>query len=807
MVTKKQKDELNIPDVLPLLPVKDVVLFPDIVLPLFVGREASISAVDEAMARDQLLFLTAQKNIHDEIVTPDRIYPFGCVGKIVRMHKLPPPDNRVKILVQGLTRAKIKDYVQQKPNYFVRVERVGDKDLPEVPVEMIALTRNVKERLEKIIAMGKILSPDILLVIDDINDAGKLADMVTANLGLKVSDAQDILEMLDPYERLNRVYAHLSKEVEILSMQHKIQTQARDEMSKMQKEFFLREQMRAIKSELGDQDPKSDDLRELKRKIDNSDMPKEAMDEAQKQFKRLENMHPDAAEASIIRTYLDWLTELCWETGTKDNIDIKEGEKILDEDHYDLVKVKERILEFLSVVKLKKKLRGPILCFAGPPGVGKTSLGKSIARAMGRKFVRISLGGMKDEAEIRGHRRTYVGAMPGKIIHGIKQAGSNNPVFMLDEVDKIGADFRGDPSSALLEVLDPEQNYSFRDHYLNLSYALSSVMFICTANLTDPIPPALRDRMEIINIPGYTIDDKLHIAKQFLVPKQLKENGITEGKLSMADSAVCSIVEEYTREAGVRNLEREIASVCRKVAKELAEGNDKPVKVTSGNLFKFLGAPKFIPEEDRDKDEVGIVPGLAWTHSGGEIMYIETSIMPGKGNLTLTGNLGDVMKESARAALSYARSRAKELGLDEDFYKKKEIHIHVPAGAIPKDGPSAGVTIGTAMISALTKIPVNRKVAMTGEITLRGRVLPIGGLKEKVLAAKRAKIEKVLVPYRNKRDVEELPKDLKRSIKIVLVKTMDEVLGHSLTEGGLRKKKIDFITLPDSAEKEKDISV
>ncbi len=814
MVMKKKKDEIRIPEVLPLLPVKDVVLFPDIVLPLYVGREASLSAVDEAMARDRLLFLTAQKNMYDEVVTPDRIYSSGCVGQIVRLHKLGPPDNRVKILVQGITRGKIAEYLQQKPNYFVRVERVEEQASPEISVETAALIREIKEGVEKIISLGKILGPDILLVLDDVNDPGKLADLVAANLGLKVDDSQVVLELLDPIKRTKKVHALLIKEIEILSMKQKIQIQARDEMSKMQKEFFLREQMKAIKNELGDQDPKSEDLRDLKSKLEKSDMPPEAMEEARKQFKRLENMHPDAAEASIIRSYLDWLTELAWTKGTKDNIDIKEGQKILDEDHYNLKKVKERILEFLSVVKLKKKLRGPILCFVGPPGVGKTSLGKSIARAMGRKFIRMSLGGMKDEAEIRGHRRTYVGAMPGKIIHGIKQAGANNPVFMLDEVDKIGADFRGDPSSALLEVLDPEQNYSFKDHYLNLSYDLSHVMFICTANLLEPIPPALKDRMEVIQIPGYTIDDKLEIAKQFLIPKQIEENGIDAKKLTFNDAAINSIVEEYTREAGVRNLEREVAAVCRKVAREVAEGNRKPVKITNQNLFKYLGAPRYLAEEEREKDETGIVPGLAWTQAGGEIMYIETNILSGKGSLTLTGNLGDVMKESAKAALSYARLRAKKLGLDENFYKDKEIHIHVPAGAIPKDGPSAGVTIATAMISALTGIPASRKVAMTGEITLRGRVLPIGGLKEKVLAAKRAKISKVLVPHRNRRDVEELSKEIRKTVKIVLIKHMDEVIRNSLIYApDSKKKKSDSIPVAEKAdkaekaEKEKDISV
>jgi ATP-dependent Lon protease len=580
----------------------------------------------------------------------------------------------------------------------------------------------------------------------------------------------------------------LSKEVQVSTMQAKIQSQAREEMSKTQREYFLREQLKAIKAELGEIDEKAQEVNELREKIKKSKMPAEVEKEANKQLNRLEQMHPESAEATIVRTYLDWLVEIPWSVSTEDNLDIKKAKQVLDEDHYDLEKVKERILEYLGVRKLKEKMKGPILCFVGPPGVGKTSLGKSIARALGRKFTRISLGGIRDEAEIRGHRRTYIGSLPGRILQGVKTAGSNNPVFMLDEIDKVGADFRGDPSAALLEALDPEQNFAFSDHYLNVPFDLSKVMFITTANILDPIPPALKDRMEVINLAGYTSEEKLKIAKQFLVLRQLEENGITKDSLTLSDEALLRIISQYTKEAGVRNLEREIASVCRKVARKIAEDEKGPFQVSSLNLHKYLGAPKYLPEEELEVNEIGVATGLAWTSVGGEILHVEATTMKGKGNLTLTGHLGDVMKESAQAALSYTRSKAKELDLDPEFYEKLDLHIHVPAGAIPKDGPSAGVTMATSLISALTRIPVRKDIAMTGEITLRGRVLPIGGVKEKTLAALRAGIKTVIIPHQNQKDLDEIPPYIRRRVIFLFVKDMDEILKKALVPEKVQPK-------------------
>ncbi len=773
-------DRIEVPDVLPLLPVKDVVLFPSVILPLFVGRESSIAAVDAALSKDRLLFLSAQKDTQAEVVTPEGINEVGCVGMIMRMHKLPVPDGRIKILVQGVRRARIEEYVQESPNYHARIKTLEEPDISKKRVELEAMMRTVREVLDKIVSQGKALSPEILIVLDDVRDPGRLADLVASYLVLKVEEAQPILEMTDPGERLKAVLDLLQKELDILSVQERIQTQARGEMSKIQREYYLREQLRAIKNELGEIDSKAEEIGDLKARIDAARLPKEAEEEAIKQLRRLDSMHPDAAEASIVRTYLEWIGDLPWSKMSKDNIDITKGKKILDEDHFDLEKVKDRILEFLGVTKLRKKLKGPILCFVGPPGVGKTSLGKSIARAMGRQFVRLSLGGVRDEAEVRGHRRTYVGAMPGRIIQGIKQAGTRNPVFVFDEVDKLGADFRGDPSSALLEVLDPEQNHSFRDHYLNLPFDLSNVMFIATANLMDPIPPALKDRMEIINLPGYTQDEKMEISHRYLIPKQLEENGVTKENVVLDDAALGMIIEQYTREAGLRNLEREIASVFRKVARSVAEGEEKKTKVTTENLHKYLGPPKFIPEGEREENEIGVATGLAWTATGGEILFVEATPMKGKGTLTLTGQLGDVMKESARAALSYARSEAASLGIKDNYFKNNDLHVHVPAGAIPKDGPSAGVTMATALISALTRRPILSTVAMTGEITLRGNVLPVGGIKEKVLAVRRAKITKVLIPEKNKKDLSEIPPNYIEGLKIVCVSTMKEVLFHAL---------------------------
>lgn len=781
MSTTTDIDSIVIPEELPVLPVKDVVLFPSVILPLFVGRDSSIEAVNNALENDRLIFLSAQKDGEADVVDPEGIHENGCVGVIMRMHKLPVPDGRIKILVQGVRRAKVKEFTKTTPNFFAKVEEIPSPDIETERVELEAMMRSVREVLEKIVSHGKILSPEILIVLDDVRDPGRLADLVASYLVLKIDEAQPILEMVHPRERLQAVLDLLHKELDILSVQEKIQTQARGEMSRIQREYYLREQLRAIKSELGDGDPKAEEILNFRNKIEASNMPEEVEEEAYKQLKRLESMHPDAAEASIVRTYLEWMIELPWNKSSHDNINIAKAKEILDEDHYDLEKVKDRILEFLSVTKLKKKLKGPILCFAGPPGVGKTSLGKSIAKAMGREFVRVSVGGMRDEAEIRGHRRTYVGAMPGRVVQGIKSAGTNNPVFILDEVDKLGSDsFRGDPSSALLEVLDPEQNDSFRDHYLNLPFDLSNVMFIATANMIDTIPAPLRDRMEIINIPGYTMEEKVEISKLYLIDKQMEANGLSKDNVELSDEGIRSIVELYTREAGLRNLERKIASVFRKIARSVAEGNSKKLKVTHENIHTYLGPPIYIPENRSDKDEVGVTTGLAWTSGGGEVLFVETTLMDGKGTLTLTGQLGDVMKESARAALSFARTNSKALGIKDEMFQKKDLHIHVPAGAIPKDGPSAGVTMATSLVSALTGKPVSRDVAMTGEITLRGRVLAIGGLKEKILAAKRAKITKILIPHTNEKDLYEIPDHYLDDLEIVPVKTVEEVLEHAI---------------------------
>ncbi|HTP05772.1 MAG TPA: endopeptidase La [Nitrospirota bacterium] len=771
------QQSIEIPKKLPLLPIRDIVVFPYMVLPLFVGREMSIKAIEVALESNRMIFLTSQKDINVENPSPSDLYSVGTVGVIMRMLKL--PDGRIKILVQGVSRAKTVKFLQKEPYYQVEIKTFPDVSTP-VTLEIEALMRNVKEQIEKLVSFGKVILPDIMVVIENVDDPGKLADLAVANMGLKVEQAQDILEVTDPIQRIKRINEALGKEIELLSMQQKIQADVRGEIDKTQREYFLREQLKAIQRELGETDDRSEDLRELREKITDAKMPEKAAKEAEKQLRRLERMHPDAAEASMTRTYIEWLADLPWSKSTKDNLDLKMAHKVLEEDHYDLEKVKERILEYLSVRKLKEKMKGPILCFVGPPGVGKTSLGKSIARALGREFVRISLGGVRDEAEIRGHRRTYVGALPGRIIQGIKTAGYNNPVFMLDEIDKIGADFRGDPSAALLEVLDPEQNNSFSDHYIGLPFDLSRVMFITTANMTDPIPSPLRDRMEIINLSGYTEQEKLGIAKRYLIPRQMTEHGITERQISIPDKTILQVISQYTREAGVRNLEREIGHLCRKVARKIAEGETGLFTITPANLHQYLGVPKYLPEVEREKDEVGVVTGLAWTETGGDVLYIEATTMRGKGNLTLTGHLGDVMKESAHAALTYVRSRAGELGIKTEQFGKTDVHIHVPAGAIPKDGPSAGVTMATALASVFTNAPVKKDLAMTGEVTLRGRVLPIGGLKEKTLAAKRAGIKTMIIPKQNEKDLDDIPKNLKKDMKFIFVETMDEVISSAL---------------------------
>ncbi|HWC51344.1 MAG TPA: endopeptidase La [Nitrospira sp.] len=778
---------VEIPEQLPLLPVRDIVVFPYMVLPLFVGREMSIKAIEAALAGNRMIFLATQKALDVENPTPDDIHTIGTVGIIMRMLKL--PDERIKILVQGLSKAKISGYIQTDPYYSVRIDKIVESKSTGSTLESEAVMRTVKEQIERIVSLGKVLIPDVMVVIENLEDPGRLADMIASNLGLKVEVTQSVLEITEPLKRLRQISEILAKEIEVLSMQQKIQAQAKGEMDKTQREYFLREQLKAIQKELGELDERAEEVAEFRKRVKDAKMPEKVLKETEKQLKRLEKMHPDTAESATVRTYLEWMVELPWSKKSKDNLDLRAAQKVLNEDHYDLEKVKERILEYLAVRKLKEKMKGPILCFVGPPGVGKTSLGKSIARALGREFVRISLGGVRDEAEIRGHRRTYVGALPGRMIQGMKQAGTNNPVFMLDEIDKVGMDFRGDPSAALLEVLDPEQNNTFTDHYLGVPFDLSEVMFITTANLIDPILPALRDRMEIIEIPGYTEEEKLGIAQRYLIPRQLNEHGITEKHVKIAEPAIRQIIIHYTREAGVRNLEREIANVMRKVAKKVAEGKGLGFPVNAGNLHKYLGVPKFVPESELEKDEIGVATGLAWTESGGDVLYIEATVMKGKGALTLTGHLGDVMKESAQAALSYVRSREKSLGINPDMFTKQDLHIHVPAGAIPKDGPSAGITMATAIASALAQVPARRDLAMTGEITLRGRVLPIGGLKEKILAAKRARLTAVVLPKRNKKDLDEIPKHILKGIQLVFADTMDDVMKVALRRRTPVKKK------------------
>ncbi|MGA1845364.1 MAG: endopeptidase La [bacterium] len=763
------------PSCMPLLPVRDIVIYPYMILPLFVGRDKSIKAVEDSMTSfDRKIFLVAQKDSKTEDPTPEDIYTFGTIATIIKLLRL--PDGRIKILVHGVMRGEIQKFKQQNPYFQAKIKQINEPDMSEHTLEVEALMRNVKAQLEKSVNLGKALLPDVVVIAMNIEDPGKLADLIVSNLVLKIEESQKVLQTFDPVSRLKLVNEYLSKELEVLAMQKKIQSQAKEEMDKDHREYILRQQLKAIQQELGQVDEKTAEIEELKQRITDARMPKDVEKEATKQLIRLERMHPEAAEAGMIRNYVEWLADVPWSKHTKDNLDIQQASKVLDEDHYDLEKVKERILEYLSVRKLKKRMKGPILCFVGPPGVGKTSLGKSIARALGRKFVRISLGGVRDEAEIRGHRRTYIGSLPGRIIQGIKQAGTNNPVFMLDEVDKIGADFRGDPSAALLEVLDPEQNFAFSDHYLGVPFDLSNVMFITTANLLDPILPAFRDRMEIIILTGYTEMEKLKIAERYLIPKQMEENGVTDAHLSLSKESILKVITEYTREAGVRNLEREIAAICRKRARKLAEGMTKTVSVTPRNLYRYLGISKFKKEEEYEEDSVGVATGLAWTESGGDIIHIEATTMKGKGGLTLTGHLGDIMKESAQAAFSYARSKCEYWGITEDAYMNRDIHVHVPAGAIPKDGPSAGVPMAVSLVSVLTNKPIPRDVAMTGEITLRGRILPVGGLKAKVLAAKRAGITTVIVPEKNKNDIEDLAKEVKSKVKFVFTKNMDQVL-------------------------------
>jgi len=782
-------DKLSeIPTTLPMLPVRDIVVFPYMILPLFVGRDASIRSVEDALGKNRLIFLASQKEITEENPTPESIYQVGTIAKIMRMRKL--SDGRVKILIQGEAKGRIKSFAKTAPSFEVVVEKIDEPATTAPGVEFEALIRTAKEHIEKIIALGRVLSPDILLVLDDVTDPGKLADLIASNLGIKVPDAQKVLETVDQKERLRLVNEILASELEVLQMQQKIRSQAKDEMSKSQREYFLREQMRAIKGELGEADSKSEEMEELREKIHSSGMPAHVEGEALKQLARLEKMHPDASEASMVRTYLDCLTDLPWNKKTEDSIDLVKAKAILDEDHFDLQKAKDRILEFLAVRKLKNNIKGPILCFCGPPGVGKTSLGKSIARAMGRQYFRIALGGVKDEAEIRGHRRTYVGAMPGKVVQALRQVKTNNPVIVLDEVDKLGSDFRGDPSAAMLEVLDPEQNFAFRDNYLNVDFDLSNALFIATANVLENIPPALRDRMELIQISGYTENDKLLITKKHLIDRQIEANGIKPENIRFTDEGIKYLISHYTREAGLRNLEREVGSVCRKVAKQIVLGESTFVEVNEVSVPEMLGPPRFLRDVKMSDSQVGVVTGLAWTQAGGEVLYVEALKYKGKGSLILTGQLGDVMKESAHAAMAYARSHTEELGIPEDFFEKWDVHVHLPAGAIPKDGPSAGITMTTALVSLMTDVPVRHDIAMTGEVTLQGRVLPVGGIREKCLAALSQGIKELIIPFANEKDLSDIPKEFKDHMKFVLVENLDEVFAVAFDREAKVLKKV-----------------
>lgn len=772
----------NIPnkDSLPVLPLRDIVVFPHMIVPLFVGRDKSVRALEEAMAADKNILLVAQKDAQIDDPEPDEIHSVGTQSSILQMLKL--PDGTVKVLVEGQKRVRLAQYSIMEDYISATYEEI---DFPTpISTELEAMMRSIISRLERYAKLNKKVPQEALATASTINEPGKFADTVAAHLIIKLEDKQEILEMIDVTQRLETILQILESEIEILQIERKIRSRVKRQMERTQKEYYLNEQMRAIQKELGEKDEAKAEVQELEEKIEKAGMPEDVHERVTKELRRLKMMAPMAAEATVVRNYIDWLISVPWSTYTEDKLDILEAERILDEDHYGLKKVKERILEYLAVHQLVGQVKGPILCFVGPPGVGKTSLAKSIARAIGRNFVRLSLGGVRDEAEIRGHRRTYIGALPGRIIQSMKRAESVNPVFLLDEVDKMSMDFRGDPSSALLEVLDPEQNGAFSDHYLEVDYDLSKVMFITTANSLDPVPAPLRDRMEIIRIAGYTEPEKLNIAKRFLVKKQVEVNGLTDDNVNFTDKGILEIIRGHTRESGVRSLERELASVCRKVAREVVKVKDKDKRITISPKMvgEFLGVPKFKHGIIEEKDRVGLTTGLAWTEVGGEILQTEVTILEGKGNLILTGKLGDVMQESARAALSYVRSRANELGLPRDFYQKVDIHIHVPEGAISKDGPSAGITLATSLASALTGRPVRHDIAMTGEITLRGRVLKIGGLKEKLLAANRGGVSEVIIPKENEMDMKEVPKEILKGLNVHALESVDEVLAMALRE-------------------------
>ena len=781
--TDAAQGQLQVPEELPVLPLRDIVIYPYMIVPLFVSRERSIRAVDDALGENRMILLVSQRDLDKEEPAGEDLYQTGTVAVIMRMLKL--PDGRTRILVQGLMRARVEDVTETNSLLRARLTALPEPESNEPPsLETEALVRNVRASLERAANLGKNISPEVMAIIANLDDPGRLADLAASNLELKLEDAQQVLDMHDALARLRRINELLNKEIEVLTVQQEINTQARADIDRSQREFYLRQQLKAIQQELGEANELAEEVAQFREKIAASGMPKTAEDEALRQLKRLERMHPDAAETATLRNWMEVMTDLPWSKSSTDNLDLKQAEKVLDEDHYGLEKVKERIVEALAVRKLREKPKGTILCLVGPPGVGKTSLGRSIARALGRKFVRLSLGGVHDEAEIRGHRRTYVGAMPGRIIQALQQAGTNNPLIMLDEIDKVGADFRGDPSSALLEVLDPEQNNAFRDNYLGVTFDLSNAMFMTTANVLDTIQPALRDRMETIRLSGYTEEEKLEIARRHLLPKQIEENGLQPKHINISKPAIASIVQGYTQEAGLRQLEREIGKVCRKIARRIADDDgskrNKPVKVTPKNIDDFLGVPRSPADTISKRDQVGVSTGLAWTATGGDVLFIEALKLPGKGALTLTGQLGDVMKESAQAAHSYAKSRAAELGITDEDFTKFDLHIHIPEGAIPKDGPSAGVTMAAALISALSGRAVRREVAMTGELTLRGNVLPVGGIKEKVLAARRARVTTIVLPRHNERDMREIPAELLEELTFIYADSVQDVLDAAL---------------------------
>ena len=761
----------------PLLPLRDIIVFPHMVVPLFVGREKSINALEEAMAHDKELILAAQKKAKINEPTPEDIFDVGTVGTVIQLLRL--PEGTVKVLVEGKRRVRIRNYPSTERVFLAEGEIIEEPE--EQGIELEALMRSVQSTFESYVKLNKRIPPEMLVSVSSIEEPGRLADTIASHLTLKLADKQALLELASPTRRLEKLYELMQGEIEILQVERKIRSRVKKQMERTQKEYYLNEQMQAIQKELGERDEFKSELQELEEKINRKKMCKEATAKLKRELRKLKMMSPMSAEATVVRNYIDWVLSLPWSEVTEDKLDIAEAKRILDEDHYGLTKVKERILEYLAVQSLVGKVRGPVLCLVGPPGVGKTSLAKSIARATGRKFVRLSLGGVRDEAEIRGHRRTYIGAMPGKLIQSLRKAGSNNPVMLLDEIDKMSADFRGDPAAALLEVLDPEQNYAFNDHYLDLDYDLSKILFVCTANTLYGIPPPLLDRMEVIRLAGYTDREKLAIAERYLVPKALEQNGLTDVNVKFTRQGLLTIIHRYTREAGVRRLEQEINAICRKIARKvLKKGKDRAFVVNSKTVEKYLGPPRFKYGTAETQDQVGLVTGLAWTETGGEMLVTEVTTFPGKGKLIITGKLGEVMQESAQAAMSYVRSRAQVFGIDPKFFETTDIHIHVPEGAMPKDGPSAGITMATALVSACTKVPVRKDVAMTGEITLRGRVLPIGGLKEKAMAAYRGGIKKVIIPKDNEKDIREIPAIVRKKLEIICVDHMDQVLRLAL---------------------------